>query len=47
MLKPLIKWLPDNVLASLTNETPYGNNDDKPAYQSCFRNMLKMLKTIV
>ena len=46
VLKPLVKWLPANVLASLTNETPYGNNDDKPAYQSCFSNMLKMLKLL-
>jgi hypothetical protein len=46
VLKPLIKWLPANMLASITNETPYGNNDDKPAYQACFANMLKMLKLL-
>ena len=46
VLKPLVKWLPANTLASLTNETPYGSNDDKPAYQSCFNNMLKMLKLL-
>jgi imidazolonepropionase-like amidohydrolase len=46
VLKPLIKWLPANILASLTDENPYGSNDDKPAYQSSFRNMLKMLKLL-
>ena len=46
VLKPVVSWLPPNMLTSLTNETPYGSKDDEPAYRACFANMLKMLKLL-
>lgn len=45
-LKPVIKWLPQQWLFNLSNQTPFGSEENKPAYKSCFNNMMNMLKQL-
>ena len=45
-LLPIISWLPESALGSLTNQTPYGNDEQKPAYKAAFSNMMKMIKLL-
>lgn len=45
-LKPVISWLPQDYLSSLTIESPFGSEEQKPAYKAAFSNMLKMLKLV-
>jgi len=43
-LKPIVKWLPESWLSYITIQSPFGSQENKPAYTSAFANMLKMLK---
>jgi hypothetical protein len=45
-LKPVIKWLPQQWLSSLGNQSPFGSEENRSAYQSSFDNMMKMLKRL-
>ena len=45
-MKPVISWLPDRVKSDLSIQTPFGNDEQKPAYQLTFNNMQKMLKLL-
>lgn len=45
-MKPIISWLPDHLKSDLSVQTPFGNDEQKPAYQSTFNNMQKMLKLL-
>jgi hypothetical protein len=43
-LKPVTKWAPETRLPSFVNQSPLGSDADKPAFNACFNNMLKMTK---
>jgi len=45
-LKPIISWLPLSMLSGLSNQSPFGSEEQKKAYQAAFRNMLKMTKLL-
>lgn len=45
-IKPIISWLPESALGNLANQTPYGSEEQKPAYKAAFSNMMKMMKLL-
>ena len=45
-VKPVISWLPEEWLSNLTIQSPFGSEEQKPAYTSSFANMMKMLKQL-
>jgi hypothetical protein len=45
-LKSIVEWMPESQHIYLAKQNPFGNEEQKPAYQSAFRNMMKMLKLL-
>ncbi len=45
-LKPIISWLPKEWLQDLAIKSPFGSNDQKPAYSAAFQKMLQFQKIL-
>jgi hypothetical protein len=45
-IKPVLKWLPESSLATLTIQSPFGSEEQKQAYKASFAAMMQMLKLL-
>lgn len=45
-LKPIASWLPDYMLANITVQAPFGNDDQRQDYINSFNNLMKMEKML-
>jgi imidazolonepropionase-like amidohydrolase len=46
MIKPILGWVPEEWLQNITIQTPFGSDENKPAYKASFAKMLSMLKLL-
>jgi hypothetical protein len=44
VIKPILGWIPEEWLSSITIQTPFGTDENKPAYKASFAKMMGLLK---
>lgn len=45
-LKPIVKWAPETELPTFVNQSPLGTNADRPSFNACFRDIMRMTKLL-